>query len=224
MSSNMDINLGRMMRLLGNDRKYAADIKYDSEGLWSFTCLSITEEVCAALRSIGVPRDSLIVDATAGVGGQTISIASYFNSVIALEVDSERYKMLQYNLDLFHITNVKTINDHYQNHLTIASTVTFLDLPWGSDYKKYSIGSLRLSLPGYASISMENLINKLYGYTQYCVIKIPYNYDLDYLFKQVGDRWHHIWHKEYDRPNTQIFIIFRAYKPFRLYGFFDYDE
>src|SRR5438105_2800401 len=54
--------------------------------------------------------DAIITDATAGVGGDTISFAKNFKRVYAVEIDKHRYDFLINNIKVYKLKNVTTLN------------------------------------------------------------------------------------------------------------------
>ena len=57
--------------------------------------------------------------------------------------------------------------------------MVFLDPPWGgSGYKKFA------KLPLYLSgIRLTDVVNKMKGKTKVIILKVPFNYDIEYFMK-----------------------------------------
>ena len=143
------------------------------------------------LKSAKVPLK--IVDATACVGGNSMSFLRYFSTVYAVELNIERAQMLNKNM-----RNCKTVLERLNNgvslgefkvfpgdflklrakqghHLSKSANVIFLDPPWGGKTYKDS-KFVRLKLGG---IPMCDVSNILKGSCQYVVMKLPVNYDVE---------------------------------------------
>ena len=56
-----------------------------------------------------------IIDCTSGVGGDTISLASIFKTVIGVEIDNIRFDMLNNNINTYNLNNIITYNDSCLN-------------------------------------------------------------------------------------------------------------
>lgn len=133
--------------------------------------------------------DLVITDATAGVGGDTISFAKLFKEVISIELDKERYNYLSNNVSVYKFDNVILFNDdalkiipHIENQ-----DIIFIDPPWGGkDYKK--INNLRLYIN---DVELEDCClsfldkNKMKCVPSFIVLKLPVNYDLQYLTERL---------------------------------------
>ena len=183
------------------DRDKALGLKIDNKSL----CYISIREYAAKISNIVKnhlqildcdPKKSIITDATAGVGGDTISFALNFKFVYAIEMDKERSEFLNNNVNIYDLKNVKIYNDdctkiinHIQDH-----DVVFIDPPWEPDdesYKKHT--NLRLPL-GNSFDSIETYCNKLMdpSYMQ-CVpklliLKLPINYDTLHFYKTVKNK------------------------------------
>lgn len=127
-----------------------------------------------------------ITDATAGVGGNTISFASNFMHVNAIEMESNRYKCLVNNLEVYKLTNVLHYCDDCLKiiYKLKQQDILFLDPPWGGKgYKKSE--NIRLSI---SNISLEDICIDLFdeNKTNYVpniiCLKLPKNYDLRHLY------------------------------------------
>ena len=78
-----------------------AKIQMDEVATFSVTQMRVADEMSAALRGLpGITERSSIVDATACVGGNTVSFARFFGDVVSLELDKSRAKMLRSNVEL----------------------------------------------------------------------------------------------------------------------------
>ena len=125
---------------------------------------------------------STIIDATAGIGGNTISFSKYFSKVHAIEINNIHYSVLMNNLEALSIKNVICYLDNFINiinNVTIKSNIFFLDPPWGGkNYKNFKYFNLKIGkLPIYTIINM--LFEKK---IKYVILKAPYNLNLSPIY------------------------------------------
>lgn len=154
-----------------NGSKYN-DFEYDELGLFM---LSLEEDAdhTSKLISDKLGPGKKIMDATAGLGGNSISFNKHFTKVISIEKDPSRYSLLSSNLKR-HSCHGTVLNDDFLNHLDKDVDVIFIDPPWGKDYKS----KLKLS------IQIDNLLLKqvtqmVLDRNRKVVWKLPNNYDLE---------------------------------------------
>lgn len=130
-------------------------------------------------------KRAVVTDATAGVGGNTISFAKYFNRVNAIEMDQLRYEYLVNNIGVYRLRNVTTFNGDCLKFLyNLDHNAVFLDPPWGGkDYKAHQKLHLFLS-----NVDVEDIINKIIGgmiSPELIVMKVPKNFDLEHMYHSV---------------------------------------
>ncbi|BCS83265.1 putative RNA methylase [Cotonvirus japonicus] len=130
----------------------------------------------------------VITEMTAGVGGNVLNFAKYFKYVNAIEINNERYKYLNNNIKLYDYTNVNCYNNNSIDLLIekddIIQNIIFFDPPWGGNgYKLYH--NLKLMFDKY---TIEQICDKLFerNYNKMIVLKLPINYDFDYLSQQLN--------------------------------------
>lgn len=149
-------------------------LNYDTEGLWSITHpqdADIMSETLLKLKN----NKSKVIDLTAGCGGNLLSFAKYFNDVTGVENNNDRFNILKTNISCYDY-NINIINDDCCNYLNNNYDIFFIDPPWGGpDYK--SNDNLKL----YLSDKELNEIIELIPEGKLIVIKIPYNYNYDYI-------------------------------------------
>lgn len=156
-------------------------IKYDDTALYSITKQEIADSMTNILKNMPrITAESPILDATACVGGNTLSFCKFFKNVTAIELDEARYGYLRNNVELFGynehtvtLINCNCINfiRNLENH--VKYDIMFFDPPWGGpEYKNHRRIMLYLQ-----EISMIHLLDIVRGKTQYCVIKVPLNFD-----------------------------------------------
>lgn len=164
--------------------KNISKLKYDDEGLWSIThpddAKYISILIKQELEKNGITNNINVLDATAGLGGNLISFAKFFNFVTGIEIDKKRFDMLVNNVSCYNITNVSLINndciEYLKNNDSNDITVYFIDPPWGGpDYKKHD--TIDVFLDKYNMYQIIKLIPK----NKIVVLKVPYNYNLNLL-------------------------------------------
>jgi 16S rRNA G966 N2-methylase RsmD len=151
------------------------ELKYDIEGLWSIT-LPQEATIISKLIQSDIGYDSKIVDATAGIGGNTISFANYFKNVTAIEIQRSRFDILSNNINYYKINNIELINDSCLNHLNGNYDGIYFDPPWGGpNYKNTSKIKIKLG-----DLTLEEIINIIKeNNNKFIFFKLPINYDLN---------------------------------------------
>lgn len=148
-------------------------LNYDKEGLYSITATK-EADIISELILNNFNDNSNIIDGTGGLGGNTFSFSKFFNNVTTIELNRERYNMLNNNIKQYNLKNIKTINDNCINYLTKYKDnflIYFFDLPWGGPsyrYKKSISIGLVLEL-------LKLLLNK----EKLIIFKLPFNYNLN---------------------------------------------
>lgn len=162
--------------------KQAGQLFVDETALFSITRSDISQEmVASALVFFQEAKEPYhtAVDGTAGIGGDTFSLAAKFTRVLALEPNPTRHYFLQENLKLLKLTNVLTAQQSFLKLLEtpvsgLLGDLIYLDPPWGGvDYKKEARVYLNLD-----SIPIETIINRSLPRTKLLVMKAPLNYEL----------------------------------------------
>lgn len=148
----------------------------------------ITSIINEYLKKINLEiNDIIITDATAGVGGNTISFGMNFEHVIAIELSEYRCNCLKNNLSMYDLENIKIINGDCINILNeIKNNIIFMDPPWGGrDYKNKK--NLRLQL---SNQPIEKVCNELFDKQRknlkLIVLKLPTNYDTKNLYNVIN--------------------------------------
>lgn len=152
---------------------------------------SITNIIENHMKSLCKPFNiSTIVDATAGVGGDTIMFANYARNVISIELNSARCEMLKHNITEYKFTNCTVINGDATVVIPTLNNidVIYIDPPWGGkDYKNKEM--LKLSL---GSIEIEQFVidcfNNVSG-LHLIALKLPQNYDIKYFYDKLSPKY-----------------------------------
>ena len=99
-------------------------IEMDETALFSVTVDKDADVISQIVRSI-IPDYALVCDATACVGGNTISFAKVFRHVTSIELDPGRYEMLKKNVSLSgYGSHVNCVN---MNFLNFKDQMTYSD-------------------------------------------------------------------------------------------------
>ena len=114
------------------------------------------------------PKEKIIVDACSNVGASTISLSFDFDKVIGIEIDKNRFKLLENNVNVYRKNNIKLINDDYLNlSKKYNNYLTFFDPPWSGIYYKIE-KNIDLYL---GKTNIKKCLNKKY------VMKAPFNFN-----------------------------------------------
>lgn len=146
--------------------KYISLYTYNNQ---SFQMLNILKKYCN--------KNYTIVDANAGMGGNSVYFCKYFKFVYCVEISSNAINYLNHNLKKYN--NKFIINEDCLNILKIINyDVIFFDPPWGgSNYKKNKILNLYLN-----DVNINSIIESYYYNKNLKLIclKAPYNFLINY--------------------------------------------
>jgi len=179
-----------------HDKTRAEQLKIDEESVHYISLREIACKISSIitwhLKRLQISTNNCtITDATAGVGGDTISFGTIFKEVNAIELNELRFEYLVNNINVYDLKNITTYNEDCINIIGQIShqDVVFIDPPWGGrTYKQYN--NLKLNI---SDISIEEFCNrlldinnnKLISYPSLIVLKLPQNYDLKHLYDVV---------------------------------------
>jgi len=157
--------------------KYYNKLLYDDEGIWSITLPYDANKISYIIRN-ELNKNSIIIDATCGLGGNIISLSKYFKKVIGIEINKNRFIMLLNNIFIYNINNIYLINDDFINIINNSKYIyhgIFIDPPWGGpNYKLQK--KIRLKLSNNNIIDIIRLVKNINPIVK-IFIKLPYNYD-----------------------------------------------
>ena len=114
-----------------------SNLNYDNEGLWSITHPDEANIISKNILKY-YSKNNKIIDLTAGCGGNLLSFGKFFDNVVGIEFDKERYNILKNNISWYNY-NIKIFNDDCLNYLNNDYDIFFLDPPWGGPEYKNSI-------------------------------------------------------------------------------------
>ena len=196
----------RTKLLKGLPKQVSSEWKVDEEGSYSQTSWSeaeaITDLMVDTFRDMfRITRKLNIIDATASIGGNTVSFldSDDVETVLAIEPNNTRVRYLDINIDTFirHMDKkgtknmrdkIRIENDSFNADSSIYNAETifgsqynadivFIDPPWGGvDYAMEHNPARVLG-----GVSLEEICDKLLGDTsvQLVILKLPVNFLID---------------------------------------------
>lgn len=132
-------------------------------------------------KSLGHTQPLVITDATANVGGNTISFyLNGFAKVNAIEIEPFTCRLLKHNLQIYGrpITHVYC-DDYLKLAHKLEQDIVFIDPPWGGpDYKSATVLDIYLGNTNIIDLCLQLMIQKR---ATLIVLKLPTNYNLNGL-------------------------------------------
>jgi predicted RNA methylase len=148
--------------------------KYDQEGLWSITYPQDAELISQLIKQ-EIGKESFIMDATAGVGGNTISFAKHFKYVYSVEICKSRFELLVNNINAYELKNITATNNDCLEIIDGPYNGYFFDPPWGGPNYKYN-KETKIKL---GNFNLEDVVLKVKNTNDKPIfIKLPFNYDM----------------------------------------------
>lgn len=189
----MNINYDILKTLFPQIKDYSK-LKLDDIGLYSITSLKSAKIISEIIKSYFPTissKELTITDATSGLGGNVFSFSEFFKSVNAVEKDTNRYIMLDKNLELYKkefpesYQNIKIYNKNYlEIMLRLEQDIIFFDPPWGGrGYKDQENIDLFLD-----QTNIITLCNQLEKSCRLIAIKVPINYNFNNFVKLVNNK------------------------------------
>ena len=148
------------------------DLKADTEGLYSLSHKSDANKLSSIIKD--KYGDIRIMDATAGLGGNSISFGKHFSNVISIELNPDRYKLLKENLEVHKVNNM-VFNGNFLNYINMNYDLILIDPPWGGPNYKFE-KSIRIHMD---NKSLKDITKILKEKDKIVVFKLPFNYDLN---------------------------------------------
>lgn len=152
-------------------------LKYDLEGVWSISLPSDAELITNIIKK-NIINCKKMFDGTGGLGGNVISFSKHFKSIITCEINEERFKMLENNLNVYDIKNVQIILGNCLDNLesNIDIDAYFFDPPWGGPEYKFN-NKATIKLGENKLVQVVKKIRKLNNSPIF--IKLPCNYNME---------------------------------------------
>ena len=161
-----------------------AQLRFDEEAFFSTTDQLTADRISKSILTF-IPRTSLVVDATACIGGNTYSFAQNFARVRAYEVDPRRAEMLAHNmrvLGVAHNTQVMCGDAVKLCRREGVSDLVFIDPPWGGpEYKNQAEIDLYMA----DNVPLARFCQQIVPYTSYISIKVPKNFARDRFVREM---------------------------------------
>lgn len=167
-----------MSKLLKKIFPYTHDItfenlQFDSIGLYSITLpaeATIITEIIETYSGL----EATITDCTAGLGGNTLSFATKFSYVNAIEIDNDRFPILTNNIAEYKYNNITLFKGSCLSILpNITQDIIFVDPPWGGPSYKES-KNLEIYLD---NIEISELVTLFLNHCKILALKLPLSYD-----------------------------------------------
>lgn len=185
-----------------NNRTESCKFSYDDIGLYSISIVKDAKEttlfIVSELYKLNKnPKQMTMMDATGGLGGNTISFCFAFKNVLSYEIEKFRFDMLSKNLSNYKFNNYRVYNNNCLENLNKEVDIYFFDPPWGGpEYK--NVEKIRLKLD---NKTLNQIIKDIRNIRKNAIIsfKLPYNYDIEEFNKYKI--------KKYNIRNSLIILI-----------------
>ena len=121
------------------------------------------------------PKNYTILDANAGMGGNSVYFCKYFNFVYTVDISQDTITYLEHNLREFN--NYSIIIENCLDVLKIVRyDIIFFDPPWGGSSYKYK-KNVNLFIN---SVNINSIIQQLFFYKNVKIVclKAPKNFNL----------------------------------------------
>ena len=149
-------------------------------------------------------KEDIIVDATSGMGGDSMYFCKYFSYVYCIDVLPESIQYIEHNLNNY---DNKFIINHDCNEILkiIKYDIVYLDPPWGGyKYKYNKYLTLKLN-----DIDICNIIEQLYFKCNIVALKCPINFRINEYNKEnlkynIINLWKIRTYNIYKNDNTTI--------------------
>ena len=150
-----------------------------------------------------------IIDANAGIGGDTIYFSKYFKNVYSIEKNNIHFDVLTNNIKALHLKNVDLYEGNFMNiinnkdnNLLNNKNILYMDPPWGGpEYKKQKYIDLDIELNEPNEKKLNIVINELFPHFNVIFLKAPINIIIDkstFLYKNIFFK---------DDPEKKILLI-----------------
>ncbi|CAM0913156.1 unnamed protein product [Alopecurus aequalis] len=139
---------------------YDRGVRMDAEGWYSAT----PESIAAAQAARASPA-CLVVDAFAGVGGNSIQFAARGCYVVAVEIDSRKVELARHNARIYGVEGMIefVVGDFFRLAPSLKADLVFLSPPWGGpSYNQTPVYTLDMLKPkdGYTLFQAAQKISR----------------------------------------------------------------
>ena len=161
-------------------------LKITKEGKYSITKWEDSYQIVKIIEKyLGDTKQLTITDCNGGIGGDTITFGKNFKQVNTIELKESHYNILEYNCGLYKLKNINFYNTDSTIVLNLKQDVVYFDPPWGG--KKYHLEN-KIYFKEPFTPKLFNKIN-----SKICVIKIPINFDIIKLIRQIDKKVWKYW-------------------------------
>lgn len=160
-------------------------------GLYSITKLQVRKSIKDIIKKSyklynnKKLKDLVITDTNGGNGGISIYFSQFVKKINCIEFNLDHFNIIKNNIYVYNIKDkINLIHGDYLDYMyKLVQDIIICDPPWGGQsYKDQN--NLKLHLD---NIDIICIINKLFikKLFKLFILIIPYNYDLDYFFKNI---------------------------------------
>lgn len=153
-------------------------LRMTTQGEYSVSSINASKKLIKIITKYFRTTDITVTDGTGNNGADTIALAGVFYKVNSIELDQTNYAVLENNVKVYGLSNVKLYLGNTLDLLDkIKQDVIYIDAPWGGrDYKK--LPSVRLKL---GNMEISDIVKKFRTKAKLFVFKVPKNYDFNYF-------------------------------------------
>lgn len=154
----------------------------DEVSMYSITDTRSANNTSRILQQL-VGERAVVTDGCAAAGGNVLSFAQHFRRVQAVELDPQRFSLLEHNVKALGLEDMVTTfkGDFLEKMHSLQQDVVFLDPPWGG--KSYVENDMvDLSFGG---VPLAELCERLKPHAHYIALKLPLNFNLEGLTAHV---------------------------------------
>lgn len=153
-------------------------------GLYSVTPYTEAEQMVDIIaKYVDKPLNQLVItESNGGLGGNTLAFAKRFKSVNVAEYSDLHCDILRWNISAYGYDNIKLYCSSYLDVFEqLEQNILFIDAVWFGPGYKY-VKKLQLYI---GEFLIEDVINIIKDKITLLVLKIPFNFDMDFFKKKV---------------------------------------
>lgn len=153
-------------------------IKITTQGEYSMSSNEASDKLIHLIKKYFRTNKLTITDATGNNGADTISLGLNFDNVNSIEIDQLNFSVLQNNINVYNLKNVKLyFGDSTELLSKLKQDVVYIDAPWrGKNYKDKQ--SIKLFM---SNLEISDIYNKFKKNANLFIFKVPKNYDFSYF-------------------------------------------
>lgn len=157
------------------------NLKYTDDGLTYMTPYNVNKELFSILSKYDKPTK--VIDATGGLGMDTIAYAMNGYNVVSYELDATRFECLRNNVDVYKRSNTDLNIDIHNGNSMNASVErgdwVHIDVPWGGrSYRKNEvIQELYMYNDDGQPVPLTEFVARLKPIAGIIILKLPQNFN-----------------------------------------------